>query len=77
MSHKSDEVLSCLSLVVFSSIGVHDLSVEITGMKEYHLITLLHISIKQAQISCEYTQAVQHLLISHTVCTLQLLNVNK
>ena len=31
------------------------------GIKAYRLITLLHIRSTHAQISCEYTQAVQHI----------------
>ena len=42
MSHKCDKEPCCMSLVVFYSTGIHDLSAEITGMKEYQLITLLH-----------------------------------
>ena len=69
MSHKSDKVQCCLSLPTVkekknktkkNSMHIHDLGLgNILEIKEYQLTTLLHIRITQAQISCEYTQAVQ------------------
>ena len=61
MTYKSDKVPCCFLMLVvkINGMNVHDLECRNNlRIKEYQLITLLHIRIMHAQISCEYTQAI-------------------